>query len=191
MTANKGGLARPSPRRHAPRRPPEPGWVQPRCHAVRSMSPGGERGPVPSKATAAHGLCPRADGTSGPLHLHPRPRGSRDAQYSAPAAWAQRRAALLRESQRALHSFGDLRSTLPTVLLLTGGFPAAAGKPGSSGGPGDGGRPSRTCAAAGCRRAPKGPAVPLKGRADVRGSSVPLLNPPCNFKSTANKAQSL
>ena len=81
----------------------------------------------------------------------------------------------------------------PAILLLTGGFPAAAGKPGSSGSPGEGrtaqqdvccpqprGRSARCCRAS---------AMPRKGRAALQGSCVPLLNPSCNFKSTANKAQ--
>ena len=67
-----------------------------------SVSPGGKCSPAPTKATAAaHRLCPRANGTSGPLHLHPRSRGSRN---GLPAAWAQRRTALQRKSECALHS---------------------------------------------------------------------------------------
>lgn len=141
----------------------------------------GERGPVPSQATAAHGLCPQADGTSGPLHLHSRAGGSHDARYSAPAAWDQRRAALLR-GRVSIHSETCVR-LCPPYSCSWAVFQRPPGSLGPQAGLGTEDSPPG-------RVLPQGPAVPPTGRADVRGSSVPLLNPPCNFKSTANKAQS-
>ena len=82
---------------------------------------------------------------------------------------------------------GHLGAQSWTVALLHG---ASAG---SGGGPGEG----RTAQQDVCCRRPRSrsarccraSAVLQKGRAALRGSSIPLLNPSCNFKSTANKAQ--
>lgn len=190
MTANKGGLGRPSPRRPALPRRPEPcrAGLGPsgQCHREASAAP------APTKATAAaHGLCPRAGWKSGSLHLHPRSRGSRD---GLPAAWAQRRTALLRESEGALHSvlrpaFDSARRTPAHGRFSSGCREAWVRRQprGREDGPAGHVLPAPRSRSARCCRAS---AVPRKGRAALRGSSAPLLNPPCKFKSTANKAQS-
>lgn len=183
MTANTGarpGPARPSPRRPAPRRPPEPGWAQPRCGQCHREA---SAAPSPARPQRLTGSALKPTGRLDPSTSTQDP-GAPAMPGIVPQlpGTRERRPCSERASAPSIHSETCVR-LCPPYSCSWAVFQRPPGSLGPQAGPGTEDSPAG-------RVLPQGPAAPPKGRADVRGSSIPLLNPPRNFKSIANKAQS-